>query len=248
MSSSPVNASPLGQHQQIIEQQVEKEPSYRIENPELTKAIINQLSILLTTADHDNLESHYQQIRFILAKQVLNPIVINNYYEKLVSFIRFSDYSNTKLTSIEKLFSRELEVITKDLKYFDLLFIHLSKLFDTKAIDIIEFVKRFKCDPILSFIFLVKLADTTSHEKIDSYIKENSIDLLKSLRSQEFPANYNWVLLLDCILNTPFFPFIHKLLTLSSLKAFKSTIEPVNKFYQNILKMSFKELLIEIGP
>ena len=32
------------------------------------------------------------------------------------------------------------------------------------------------------------------------------------------------------------------------MKAFKSTIEPVNKFYQNILKMSFKELLIEIGP
>ena len=84
MSSSPVNASPLGQHQQIIEQQVKKEPSYRIENPELTKAIINQLSILLTTADHDNLESHYQQIRFILAKQVLNPIVLNNYYENLL--------------------------------------------------------------------------------------------------------------------------------------------------------------------
>lgn len=249
MSSSPVNPSPLGQqHQQIIEQQVEKEPSYRIENPELTKAIINQLSILLTTVDHDNLESHYQQIRFILAKQVSNPIVLSNYYEKLVSFIRFCNYSNTKLTPIEELFSKELEVITKDLKYFDLLFIHLSKLFDTKSIDIIEFVKRFNCDPILSFIFLVKLADTTSHEKIDSYIKENSIDLLKSLRSQEFPANYNWELLLDCILNTPFFPFIHKLLTLSSLKAFKSTIEPVNKFYQNILKMSFKELLIEIGP
>ncbi|RCK57380.1 General negative regulator of transcription subunit 1 [Candida viswanathii] len=243
--------SPPGKHdsQQPQPQPQKKEPSYQIEDPELTKAIINQLSILVTTVERENLESNFKQIRFILAKQTNNPIVINNYYEKLVNLIRFTDFSNTEhLTPIEQLFAKELECTAKDLNYLELLFIHLAKLFESKRIDTIAFVKRFNCESILSFILLVRFVDKSSNDQVHSYLKENSFNLLKLLRTREFPPNYNWTLLLDYILNTPFFPFIHKLLTLSSLQAFKLTIQPINKFYQNILKMSFKELLIEIGP
>lgn len=247
MSSTSPKNSPKGK--QIPQQAQKKEPSYQIEDPELTKAIINQLSILVTTVDKENLESNFKQIRFILAKQINNPIVINNYYEKLVNLLRFTNFSNTEyLTPIEQLFAKELECTAKDLNYLELLFIHLANLFESKRIDTIAFVKRFNCESILSFILLVRFVDKSSNDQVHSYLKENSFNLLKLLRTREFPTNYNWSLLLDYILNTPFFPFIHKLLTLSSLQAFKLTIQPINKFYQNILKMSFKELLIEIGP
>lgn len=244
MSSLATN-SPRGNSQH----QSSSLPSYRIKDPELTKVVINQLSILLTTLTNENIESHFKQIRFILDKQVSNPIVIDNYFDKLISLIRFASFATTEeLSPIEKLFAKELTHISKDLNYLELLFLHLSKLFDqVQDINIIDFITKLDCDLILSFILLIKFKPENP-APVSQYIKENSLSLLAYIKSKEFPPNFNWNLVLDYILNTPFFPFIHKLLTLSSLKAFKSTIEPINKFYQNIITMSFKDLLLEIGP
>ncbi|CAI5760571.1 unnamed protein product [Candida verbasci] len=242
------------QQQQVQTQQQQQalkkeKDSYQIKDPELTKVYINQISILLTTTTKLNFESNHQQIQFILSRQVSNPIIINNYFEKLTTLIKTVNFEDLNLIlPIELLFKKELETLSKDLNYLELFLNHLSKLFDSNTINILNFVKKFDCDLILSFILLVKFNKYSEPSLIQDFIKSNSLNLLSQLKTNKFPSNYNWNLLLDNILNTPFFPFIHKLLTLSSLKAFTTSIEPINKFYLHILKMSFKELLNEIGP
>lgn len=240
--------SPKGQSvdQQYHQQQQHQQPAYNLEDPELTKIVINQLSILITTATGETLDSHYSQIRFILDKQAHNPIVLNNYYEKLVNFIRLQSPDSLQLLPVERLFQKELDHVARDLNYLELLFLHLTKLFHADF-DIIAFVTKFEVDLILSFIILINF-QSLNFDSAKKFIQDNAFKLLTFIKSREFPPNYKWTIVLDYILNTPFFPLTHKLLTLSSLKAFKSTIEPINRFYQSILDMSFKELLSEIGP
>lgn len=89
----------------------------RVKDPELAKVLINQLSILLTTVDSSSVDSHYKQIRFIFKKIVRDPIVLNNYFEKLFGFIRFSDFNSPTLSPIESLFAKELDFIATELNF-----------------------------------------------------------------------------------------------------------------------------------
>ncbi|KAI5950268.1 CDC39 [Candida jiufengensis] len=218
---------------------------YKIKDPELTKIIINQLSILITTITLENIDSYFKQIHFILNKQDKNPIILSNYFEKLINIIKVSDLKSTSLTPVELLITKELNHLAIDLKYCDLFFLHFDKL--QQHINIIDFVNKFKFDLILSFILVVKYQNNLNFDQVKIYLQLKSIALLDLIKTKKYPSNFNWNLLLDYILNKPFFPFLGKLLTLSSIKAFDLSIEPVNKFYQNILKMSFKELLNEVG-
>ena len=238
MSSSSIT-SPKGP-----ESEPNAQPEYYIKDPELTKVILNQLSILITTVSEENLDSNFKQIRFILARQSSNPIVLNTYFEKLANFLTLSvPFTEKKLSTFEKLFQRELVHIGKDLEFLELFFHHLSPVFTKLDFKLTDFLEKFDCDLVLSYIFLIKFEPSNSE-----LIRNNSFELSSLIKSREFPPNFNWSLVLDCILNTPFFPFVHKLLALNSLKAFKSNIAPINRFYQNILSMSFKDLLLEIGP
>lgn len=226
-------------------------------DPELTKIYNNQISILVTTLSEINFDTNSKQIHYILDKQE-NPIIRTTYFNKLLSYVSFSKFEapekpedSEPLSLIENLFKLELDLIAKDLKHLELIFDPLTNFF-TKSIkenpyfNSIVFVTRFGCDVILSFILLIKFHSQSSIVK--TFIYHNSFLLLNHIKTRQFPKDYNWDLLLDFILNTPFFPFVQKLLTLSSLQAFESNIEPINRFFRNILSMSFKELLIEIGP
>lgn len=217
------------------------------EDPELNKVILYQLSILLATLTEENFDSNLSQIGYILNQYRSSKAIVGNFYNKLINSIKLRDFDDPNLTLIEKVFKTELAIISIDLKNLDILFGNLHQFTDNKTFNFIKFILIFDCELILSFIILIEFQKYQS-ELIKKFIEENSWKLLKTIKLRQFPDNYNWKLVLDYILNTPFFPFIQKLLTLSSSKAFKSNIEPIDKFYKNILNMSFKQLLIEIGP
>jgi len=224
-------------------------PQYtlRVKDPELAKVFINQLSILLTTVDSSLVDSHYKQIRFIFKKLVKDPVVLNNYFEKLFGLIRFSDFNNTSsLSPIESLFAKELDFIATELTFYDLFCIHLDSIIP-KEFNIVNFTNKFHCDPILTFLLTVRYHEKGDSQQIKSYFETCPSLLLPIFKTRKFPNNYNWKLLLEQVLNKPYFPFLSKLLTLSSIKAFDSELEPIPKFYQSILKMTFKQLIQEIG-
>ncbi|KAG5419974.1 CDC39 [Candida metapsilosis] len=234
--SKPINRDPTTKSNHI-----------RVKDPELAKVIINQLCILLTTVDSSSVDSHYRQIRFIFKKQVKDPIVLNNYFEKLFGFIRFSDFNDTKssLSPIESLFKKELDFIASELKFYDLFCVHLDSIIP-KEFNIVNFTTKFDCDPILTFLLTIRYHDKNSQE-IKAYFEKCPSSLLSILKTRNFPKDYSWSVLLEHILNKPYFPFLSKLITLSSIKAFDSDLPQITKFYQNILKMSFKSLLHEVG-
>ena len=212
---------------------------------ELLKVILYQLSILLTTVTEENLQSHLHQIGHILTAYRGNFLVVENFYSKLFNLVTFSSLDQP-LTPIERVLQAELSIVAFDLSNLPILFIGLESI--AKAgIDFVQFVQKFDCELILSFLLVIEF-ERKNQEKVKKFIQEHSYKLLATIKTREFPPNYNWSLVLDFILNTPHFPFIHKLLTLSSSKAFKANILPINKFYHTILNMSFKELLLEIGP
>lgn len=169
--------SPKGQSvdQQYHQQQQHQQPAYNLEDPELTKIVINQLSILITTATGETLDSHYSQIRFILDKQAHNPIVLNNYYEKLVNFIRLQSPDSLQLLPVERLFQKELDHVARDLNYLELLFLHLTKLFHADF-DIIAFVTKFEVDLILSFIILINF-QSLNFDSAKKFIQDNAFKL-----------------------------------------------------------------------
>lgn len=218
----------------------------RVKDPELAKVLINQLSILLTTVDSSSVDSHYKQIRFIFKKIVRDPIVLNNYFEKLFGFIRFSDFNSPTLSPIESLFAKELDFIATELNFYDLFCIHLDSIIP-KEFNIVNFTTKFHCDPILTFLLTVRYHDKGDSQQIKLYFEKCPSSLLSIFKSRKFSEHYHWSLLLEQILNKPYFPFLSKLITLSSIKAFDSDLPPITKFYQNILKMSFKNLLQEVG-
>lgn len=238
MSSLTYN-SPKGQANTIYTSQ---------EDPELTKVISNQLSILISTLTEENWDTNYKQIHYILDTNN-SLILFGIYLEKLFNSIALSqtEVNHSELSGIEKLLKQELENIAKDLNNLEILCQKIKQFEQTDNFNIIEFVNRFEIDLVLAFIIVIKF-QTLNTEPVKQFIQENSLKLLSVIKSREFPSTFDWTLVLDHILNTPFFPLVNKLLTLSSLKAFKSDIQPVNRFYQTIINMSFKELLLEIGP
>lgn len=221
------------------------------EDPELIKVVLYQLSILLSTFNQTNFDLITAQIGYILNKYRSNKTIIGNFYNKLFTFIRLRDLSlDSTLTPIEKVFKSELDFISIDLTETDIFFEHLTSLVTSSQghFNFIKFIEVFDCELILSFVILIKF-EHYQKETIGAFIKENSWKLLASLKEREFLDNYNRDLVLDLILNTPTLPFIQKLLTSSSLKSkSKFNCEPITAFYKNILEMSFKQLLQEIGP
>lgn len=238
MSSLP-HKSPKGQSSTLHNSQ---------QDPELTKVISNQLSILISTLTEENWNSNYKQIRYILDSNN-NSLIFCIYLEKLFNSVLLSQsrVRNSELSLIERLLKEELNNIAKDLNNLEILCLQINEFNQLEDFNIIDFVDRFEIDLILAFIIVIKFQSLNT-EPVKQFIQENSLKLLSVIKTREFPAKFDWTLVLDHILNTPFFPLVNKLLTLSSLKAFKSDIQPVNRFYLSILNMSFKELLLEIGP
>lgn len=215
---------------------------------ELAKVILNQLSILISTLTEENWETNHKQIRYITRTNKSTQIK-SHYLEKLLILCLSSNFESggSNFGHIEKLLKEELDFIAEDLNNFELLCDRLEKLQENKTFSITDFVKKFDCDIVLSFVLVIRFK-SLDELSVRKYIQENCSVLLSALSNRKFPLTFNWTILLDLILNTPFFPLINKLLTLTSVKSSSIECEPVQRFYQSILQMSFKELLIEIGP
>lgn len=221
------------------------------QGPEIIKAIINQINYLVFSLTPENLESHFQQIRLILDTQPSLSPVFDNYYLRLFNLIGIAiDTNNKNLSLAEHLFIRELQFVGENLRYFGLFFSHLTALFEqrpSRPWSAAEFLDKYDCrDLLLQFVTLIKFLPNDD-EAVRTIIKQNSFELLSYIRERSFPPDFDWNFVLEIILGTSHFPFINKLLALSSIQVCPE-IAAGQRLYKSILKMSFKELIAEIGP
>lgn len=223
-------------------------------DPVLLKVIANRISILIHTLTHQNLLSHHNQIKYIL--QLLpNPAPItDNYYQKLFGLLSIAtDHWNPEYSALERLFTLELAFVSESSFNYSTCLRYLCDFFEARPLGVrrnwsaAQFLDRYDCrDLLFQFVILVKFVPPDD-EPVRAIIRKNSLQLLLYITAKKFPQDLCWNTILDLILNTNHFSFIHKLLALKSLSAFDAEIDAVNSFYINTLKMSFKELILEIG-
>lgn len=221
------------------------------EDGDLANAVVTQLSILVTTLSDANWAASYKQIRYILDHHAaVHPAVFTSYLAKLVGIVNLSAGSPAppdSLSVTERLFREELNLVAADLVNLDVLFVHLSTLFLVYGYSIADFITRFDCEVVLSYLIVIKFQEIDP-EFTKSFIEENIDTLFEAIKNRDSSSSFNWTLVLDYILQSPDIPLPHKLLTLGALKAFSRNIPPVSRFYRSVLKMSFKEFLLEMGP
>lgn len=215
---------------------------------DLANAVIAQLSILVTGISDANWAASYNQIRYILdTHAAVHPTIFSSYLAKLVCLVNLTSTTQDLLFAPERLLNKEIQLVGTDLVNLDLLFQHLHTLFVVYGYSISQFLVRFDCDIVLEHLIVIKFRPVNP-DFTKTFIEEN-FERLSEVIKNRYPApTFNWTLLLDYILQSPDFPLPHKLLTLSALKAFSSKIPPITRFYQSLLKMSFKEFLLEMGP
>lgn len=221
---------------------------------ELIRVKSNQLSILISTIDHSNFDSNFKQIKYILLTSTVakkgyqSRLVFHSYIQKLVFACLTNQYqdSNSKLHPVELLLKDALEFVAKNLEYSTSLIHCLIQAYSSEEkFNLINFLNKFDCDLVLSFIIAIDF-EVVDPEVTQQFIQTNSIKLSNFVKSYKEP--FNWNIVLEKILKSKSFPFLHKLSTIASLDAFNLDISPVNKFYKLIIDMSFKQLLLEIGP
>lgn len=219
-----------------------------LEDPELVKVLLNQISILVNTLTTANWESNYRQIHHIL-ETYQSPSIFKFYLERVLN-IALSvslEAGHQDSSLIERLLKEELKYISNNLTHFETLSSLLQGYTRFENFDIIAFIRKFDCDLVLAFLILSRFQSLSSNS-VKRFIQENSPKLLTDIKSKQFTGEFNWSLVIDHLLNTPFFPLVNRVLALDSLKAYRTEIEPINRFYQTISKMSFRDLLLEIGP
>lgn len=223
------------------------DPSPLGRDREFTKVVLYQLAIVLTTVTQATLDSHTAHLRHLVAKYATPDLVATVFAQVLPQLSLVSPSDSAAL--VDHLCQDQLRLVAEDLVFFDPLVSALATFFAAHpSVSVVDFSSRYCSDPVLQFLLVVKFESTASTATVKEFVRTHLLELLNYIKSRQFPASYNWSLVLGYILNTAHFPFIHKLLTLSLLKAFKLNIDPINKFYQQILAMSFKQLLLEIGP
>lgn len=211
---------------------------------EFTKVLLYQVSLVISTASAANLDHSKRQLQHLVQTHQ-SPTTVATVFRQLLPRSSFATGSKTPC---DELLSSQLQVLAHTLEYFDEFESAFRKLLEHHPkVSLIEFAKWVP-DLLVAFVFLIRFESRAPTDQVKSYIHSRSFELLSVIKTRQFPANYNWQLVLECLLSTDNFPFIHKLLALLSSKAFKLNIDPISKFYQKILGMSFKQLLLEIGP
>lgn len=215
------------------------------EQPELVAVVINQVSILINTVTTENKTSNYAQIRYILdTKGSRYHLLHQVYFRQLLNSI---DYNNTKVSDIDSFLISDLASLAKDPLYLDFFVAELELVNKKRPVDLFVFCKKYQAAPLVKFVIINKFGDPTSEQVYDYFGECRDVPALAL--SLSTPEDRSWQrILLSSVLRSSVIPFLHKLLVIAHLDAFDLPIPPVREFFAQILKMSFKDLLIEVGP
>lgn len=213
---------------------------------EYVSVVINQLSILFTTATFENFKSNHAQIHYLLETEATKyHILYLIYYRKLLNFAFYE--KNSEETVPKKFINEELSELEQNPKFLYFFLAELETLVEEKNLDIFEFISRQKVGPLLEFVLVSKFGNASLDATRKYFSTAGHIPELAL--SQSTPEDNSWQhILLGSILQSSAFPFLHKLLVIGQFNAFDLTIPPVQQFFREILNMSFKDLLIEVGP
>lgn len=238
LSEKPLNPSA------ILEAEAETVEEYS----EYVGVVINQISILIHTADHNNYSSNQSQIRYILNTEGATfHILYQVYYKKLLNLVDYSKKPSDSTPVIDKLLTSEIENLEKDPLYLNFFIDELESLIAKGEIDIFDFTSTFLVGPLLKFVLISKFGDPAT-QPVREYFRSAS-DVPEIALAHTTREDNSWqYILLGSILQSASFPFLHKLLVIGQFDAFDLQIPPVQQFFREVLNMSFKDLLIEIGP
>lgn len=203
--------------------------------------IFNQVAALLLTTPKDSWKPAYHRIRYILDNEARYYRTTQLYYQKLVDLINPKHQSFDTYTVPDLVFIEEAKRIAEDPT--DLNFL-ISVLASRRDKDLVNLISNFIEDTVLGFVIACKLGDVEDLHQLWT-VKDFS-----DISSQIFgKSDKAWnVVALDCILSTPIYPFVHKLKTLANFGDDESLLTPVKSFFDRVGNMSFKELLLEVGP
>lgn len=218
------------------------------EHSEYVAVVINQISILVTTASFDNSESALAQIHYILKTEGARFHILHLiYYRKILNFTFEERKTSPAETVLGTFVNEELLILEQNPSLLYFFLAELETLVQEKKLDIFEFLSHQKVGPLLKFVIVSRFGDAGLDSVREYFLNAGHIPELAL--SQSTPEDNSWQhILLGSILQSSAFPFLHKLLVIGQFNAFDLTIPPVQKFFREVLNMSFKDLLIEVGP
>lgn len=234
---------PLNAHKILL---LEPNPE---ENSEYISIVLNQLSILITTVDKNTVASHLDQIRQILDAEHSHHIIHAFFYRKLVKTYLGQNPNRQPYSAFDSLLRAELDILCKDCNYLDFFIRELAAALPEPVTDeLFRVVRYLEIDTVLAFTLLSRIADPESPEVI-AFFKEVTPKVSSLAFERISFTDKSWYhVLLDCALKSPSFPFLHKLSVIAHFNAFDLNIPPVQDFFRQVLQMSFRELLMQIGP
>lgn len=216
-------------------------------NGEYVAVVLNQISLLLTTATHLNCATNFSQCQYILESEGARfHILYQLYYRKLLHFCSF-DLSPADFPPNEFL-RLELAALEKNPLHLNFFLNEFSNIFfEASGFRILEFTKLFNVGPLLEFVLVSKFGKPETLEVREYFISAGKIPEIALSQTTREDSSWQYILL-GSILQSQSFPFLHKLLVIGQFNAFDLKIPPVEQFFREILSMSFKDLLIEVGP
>lgn len=226
----------------------ELEKDAEVENSETISIILKQLLILFRTATSSNWRSHHLQIRYILDNEQRFHIVHYSFLYQVLKSVSWKLNKEVPLSGPELVLKAELAHLSEDcdLVYY-FVFAFRTVLIEEERY-LFEFFDRYSVDPVISFVLVSTLVHPFGSRPL-LFIQESASKVLDLVAQRSTPTDKTWYhLLLHCILASPSFPFLHKILTIELFNASNLDIPPVQEFYSTVLNMSFKEIIMEIGP
>lgn len=226
----------------------ELEKDAEVENSETISIILKQLLILFRTATVSNWKSHHLQIRYILDNEQRFHIVHYSFLYQVLKSVTWKLNEAVPLSGPELVLKAELAHLSEDcdLVYY-FVFAFRTVLIEEERY-LFEFFDRYSVDPVISFVLVSTLVHPFGSRPL-LFIQESASKVLDLVAQRSTPTDKTWYhLLLHCILASPSFPFLHKILTIELFNASNLDIPPVQEFYSSVLNMSFKEIIMEIGP
>ena len=257
--ASPEGTPPADAEQPSLAQLLQEKPlqplSILIHEPSIKDSaqyvliVLNQLLLLLATASDASWQLHHRQIRYILSTERTHHLVHSFFYSKLVAAVEDQFAAAPELLPLDRIFEAELASLARDCTFLEFFLSELAAFFGPRATTaVFRVLDRYAVDPVLAFTFVLRLADPDSPQ-VKLFFEESAHKVPALVIERTTTTDRSWChVLLDCILRSPTYPFLHKLLTIGQFNAFDLTIPPVQTFFRSILKMSFKQLLAEIGP
>lgn len=226
----------------------ELEKDAEVENSETISIILKQLLILFRTATVSNWRSHHLQIRYILDNEQRFHTIHYSFLYQVLKSVTWKSNETVPLSGPELVLKAELAYLSEDC---DLIYYFVSAfntVLNEEEKNLFDFLDRFSVDKVVSFVLVSTLVPPFDTHKL-LFLQESAPKVLDLVAERSTPTDKTWYhLLLHCILASPSFPFLHKILTIELFNASNLDIPPVKEFYSSVLNMSFKEIIMEIGP